>query len=131
LISSLFDRLRHRIQRKRWTKERANGVRGEDLAMRFLQERNFIVVARNFKPRSGRGEIDIVAWDNDTLVFVEVKSSIDDERGTPDRAIDRYKSERPVGAIPLRHRNDSWLPDRTLPGSFLNHSDRLRRELHR
>jgi putative endonuclease len=94
LISSLFDRLRHRIQRKRWTKERANGVRGEDLAMRFLQERNFIVVARNFKPRSGRGEIDIVAWDNDTLVFVEVKSSIDDERGTPDRAIDRYKRER-------------------------------------
>jgi putative endonuclease len=94
LISSLFDSLRHRIRRKRWTVERANGVRGEDLAMRYLQERKFVVVARNFKPRSGRGEIDIIAWDGDTLVFVEVKSSVNDDRGTPDRAIDRYKRER-------------------------------------
>jgi putative endonuclease len=94
LISSLFDSLRHRIQRRRWTAERANGVRGEDLAMRYLQEHKFIVVARNFKPRSGRGEIDIIAWDGDTLVFVEVKSSVNDDRGTPDRAIDRYKRER-------------------------------------
>ena len=73
--------------------ERANGVRGEDLAMRFLQKRKFTVVARNYRPRSGRGEIDIIAWDGDTLVFVEVKSAVDDERGTPDRAIDRYKRE--------------------------------------
>jgi putative endonuclease len=94
LILSLFDGLRHSIQRKRWTVERANGARGEDLAMRFLQARKFVVVGRNFRPRSGRGEIDIIAWDGDTLVFVEVKSAVDDERGTPDRAIDRYKRER-------------------------------------
>jgi putative endonuclease len=93
LISSLFDALRHAIRRRRWTVERANGVRGEDLAMRFLQDRKFIVVDRNFRPRGGRGEIDIVAWDGDTLVFVEVKSAVDDERGTPDRAIDRHKRE--------------------------------------
>ncbi len=62
--------------------------------MRFLQARKFTVVARNYRPRSGHGEIDIVAWDKDTLVFVEVKSAMDDERGTPDRAIDRHKRER-------------------------------------
>ncbi len=61
--------------------------------MRFLQARGFIVVARNFRARSGHGEIDLVAWDAETLVFVEVKSAIDDERGSPDRAIDRYKRE--------------------------------------
>jgi putative endonuclease len=94
LISSLFDGLRHRIRRRRWTLERANGVRGEDLAMRYLQARKFIVIARNFRPRSGHGEIDLIAWDGDTLVFVEVKSSINDERGTPDRSIDRNKRER-------------------------------------
>jgi putative endonuclease len=93
LISSLCDRIRHAIRRRRWTVERSNGVRGEDLAMRFLQKRKFTVVARNYKPRSGHGEIDIIAWDGDTLVFVEVKSSVDDERGTPDRAVDRYKRE--------------------------------------
>jgi putative endonuclease len=93
LISSLFDGLRHRIRRKRWTVERANGARGEDLAMRFLQSRKFTIVARNYKPRGGHGEIDIIAWDRDTLVFVEVKSAEGDERGTPDRAVDRYKRE--------------------------------------
>ncbi len=62
--------------------------------MRFLQKKKFVVVGRNFQPRNGRGEIDIIAWDGDTLVFVEVKSALDDERGTPDRAIDRYKRER-------------------------------------
>ena len=90
----MFDAVRHRIQRKRWTPERANGERGEDMAMRYLQARGFIVIGRNFRPRNGRGEIDIIAWDAGTLVFIEVKSSIDDDRGTPDRAIDRYKRER-------------------------------------
>lgn len=94
MILSLFDKVRHRIERKRYTPERANGVRGEDLAMRFLQARKFVIVGRNFRPRNGRGEIDIIAWDGDTLVFVEVKSAVDDECGTPDRAIDRYKRER-------------------------------------
>jgi putative endonuclease len=93
LISSLFDAVRHSIRKKRWTVERANGVRGEDLAMRFLQKRKFIVVARNYRPRSGRGEIDLIAWDGDTLVFVEVKSAQNEDIGTPDRAVDRYKRE--------------------------------------
>lgn len=93
MILSLFDTVRHRLRRKRWTRERCNGARAEDLAMRFLQKRQFTVVARNFKPRSGHGEIDIIAWDGGKLVFVEVKSAESDERGTPDRAIDRYKRE--------------------------------------
>ena len=94
MISSLFDGIRHRIQRKRWTLERANGAIAEDRAMRFLQSQKFIIVGKNFLPANGRGEIDLIAWDGDTLVFVEVKSAVDDERGTPDRAIDRYKRER-------------------------------------
>jgi putative endonuclease len=93
LILSLFDGLRHRIRSKRWTEQRTNGVRGEDLAMRFLQQLKFVVVARNYRPRSGHGEIDIVAWDRGTLVFVEVKSALTDERGTPDRVVNSYKRE--------------------------------------
>ena len=61
--------------------------------MRYLQKRGYTVVARNYRPRSGRGEIDLIAWDKETLVFVEVKSAENDESGTPDRAVDRYKRE--------------------------------------
>lgn len=48
------------------------GRAGEDAAVRFLEDAGLRVLARNF--RSRRGEIDIVARDGETLVFVEVKS---------------------------------------------------------
>lgn len=48
------------------------GRRGERLASRFLRRQGLRVLARNV--RAGRGEIDIVARDGTSLVFVEVKS---------------------------------------------------------
>jgi putative endonuclease len=93
LILSLFDGVRHWFRRRRWSEQHANGARGEDLAMRYLQRKKFIVVARNYKPRSGHGEIDLVAWDGGKLVFVEVKSAVSDASGTPDRAVDAHKRE--------------------------------------
>ena len=45
---------------------------GEDRAASFFEERGFTVVARNF--RSRRGEIDIIAVQNDLLVCAEVKT---------------------------------------------------------
>lgn len=52
------------------------GGRGEALAAAWLRrERGFAIVARNWRsPRDRREEIDLVARDGDTLVFVEVKS---------------------------------------------------------
>lgn len=47
------------------------GVLAERLAERFLRERGLVIVARNFRTR--RGEIDLVARDGPTLVFVEVR----------------------------------------------------------
>ncbi len=40
---------------------------------------------------SGAGEVDLIGWEGDTLVFVEVKSRQTDEFGTPDRAIGLQK----------------------------------------
>lgn len=85
------DRLRHRARLRRWNSDQARGRRGEDLAHRRLRGLGYTVVARNWRTRSGSGEVDVVAWDGETLVFVEVKSRATSEFGTPDRAIDRDK----------------------------------------
>ena len=87
------DALRHRARRRRWSADLASGRRGEDLAHRFLRARGLRVVARNYRPRSGAGEIDLVAWDADTLVFVEVKSRRTEEFGSPELAVGREKQE--------------------------------------
>ena len=94
LVYRLGDAVRHSRRKKLWNADQAAGRRGEDLAHRFLQNRGMRVVARNYRPRSGAGELDIVAWDGDTLVFVEVKSRTTEEFGSPDRAVDEAKRER-------------------------------------
>ncbi len=48
------------------------GSRGEQAAAQFLSREGYRVVARNF--RSRRGEVDIVASKDDTVVFIEVKT---------------------------------------------------------
>jgi putative endonuclease len=67
------------------------GRRGEDLAHRYLRARGFIVVARNWRPPQGGGEIDIIAWESDWLVFVEVKTRTSAVWSAPVRDIDMDK----------------------------------------
>lgn len=69
------------------------GVHGEKLASRFLRNRGYKILYRNFKGRSG-GEIDIVCRDRDTLVFVEVKTRTREDFGRPFTAVDRQKRQR-------------------------------------
>jgi putative endonuclease len=66
---------------------------GEDWAQRFVQEMGWIVVARNYRRKGGRGEIDLVAVEGDTLVFVEVKTRSSAETGEPERAVHRAKEK--------------------------------------
>ncbi|NCO00357.1 MAG: YraN family protein [Epsilonproteobacteria bacterium] len=56
---------------------RAKGNQAEDLACGFLDENGFSIVERNFYSRFG--EIDIIAFKEDVLHFVEVKSGLDYE----------------------------------------------------
>jgi len=83
----LADAARHLYRARHTTPEQAHGRRGEDLAHRFLRRQGLTIVARNFHQRAGRGELDIVAWDRQTLVFVEVKSRASAEFGSPGRAV--------------------------------------------
>jgi putative endonuclease len=81
------DLLRQHARRRNMTEDHALGRRGEDIAQRFLQRAGIIVVDRNYRMASGAGEVDLVGWEGDTLVFVEVKSRLTDRHGSPDRAI--------------------------------------------
>src|ERR1043166_5288681 len=84
------------IRRRR--KPGDHGRIGEDLAHRHLRRHGCTVVARNYRTRSGSGEIDVVAWEGEKLVFVEVKTRATAEFGAPESAVDREKRERVMRA---------------------------------
>ena len=48
------------------------GKNGEELACKYLLQKGFVIIERNF--RAQQGEIDIIAKEKDCMVFVEVKS---------------------------------------------------------
>jgi putative endonuclease len=89
----LADAARHRARSRRWTATQAAGRRGEDLAHRYLEQQGMRVVARNWRAPGSPGEIDVIARDGDTLVFVEVKSRESQEFGAPDRNVGFDKEE--------------------------------------
>ena len=53
------------------TKQAASGVQGEELVAQMLERKGFAIVERNY--RKSFGEIDLIAADSDTILFVEVK----------------------------------------------------------
>lgn len=93
---AMIDWLRHRARRRVWHADHAAGRRGEDLAHRFLRARGYVVIARNYRTRSGSGEVDLIGWDGDSLAFIEVKTRQSEEFGPPDRAVDFEKQRRLV-----------------------------------
>lgn len=57
--------------------EEVLGQRGENVAAKYLRNQGFKILVRNF--RCNLGEIDIVARDGKTIVFVEVKTRVNDD----------------------------------------------------
>ena len=68
------------------------GKAGEELAVKFLKKKKYRVIERNY--RSPFGEIDIIAWDGDTLSFVEVKARSSSNYGSPQAAVGGVKQGR-------------------------------------
>ena len=76
-----------------WRKQPRNyWQRGEDLAARFLRAKGLKILERNV--RLGRNEVDIIARDGDTVVFVEVRT-----RQTPDPV----PPQDSIGPTKIRH----------------------------
>src|ERR1700747_1135924 len=95
-IADLSNRWHNRFSRWRKSSESSHlrrGAHGEKLACRYLKRSGYKILFRNFRGRSG-GEIDVVCRDNDTLVFVEVKTRGREDFGRPFEAVDREKQKR-------------------------------------
>jgi putative endonuclease len=75
-----------------WRKRLSFGRRGENLAARHLRRRGYRILVRNF--RAAGAEIDLVAMERETLVFVEVKARQGPSMGEPAEAVDARKRER-------------------------------------
>ncbi len=68
------------------------GMQGEKLAAKFLKRRGYKITQRNYKCKLG--EIDIVAQQDKTVVFVEVKTRRTKEFGPPQYAITAAKKKQ-------------------------------------
>ena len=68
------------------------GRAGEVRAADFLKKKGYKILKKNYKTHLG--EIDLIAKDGDTLVFVEVKTRISDDYGSPSEAVNFKKQEK-------------------------------------
>lgn len=85
------------------------GQQGERRAERFLRSLGYAIVERNY--RTSRGEIDLVAKDRDTLVFVEVRTRRRDGFGGPLASVGPQK-QRQISNTALHYLTHSGLRDR-------------------
>ena len=81
-----------------WRQRMPLGKRGEQIAARYLRRCGYLILARNY--RAAGAEIDLVAVEGQTLVFVEVKARNGVHFGAPQEAVD----EQQAGPDPARRR---------------------------
>lgn len=65
---------------------------GENMAVKYLEDKGYDILERNFRRKMG--EIDIIADDDDTTVFVEVKTRKSNKYGEPSEYVDYRKQEK-------------------------------------
>src|SRR3989344_7567490 len=89
--------------------KRQVGTLGEKIALSLLRSRGYKILEKNFHTRFG--EIDIVAQDGDTLVFVEVKTRHSRVFGLPEESVGRRKLRHLEKAGQIFRLNRAGLPE--------------------
>jgi putative endonuclease len=114
-VDHVIDDIKAILRRRRNVARAAHlelGERGERLALDYLTDyEGYQIVATNFRVPLGRGlrgqkltaEIDVIAYDDDTLAFIEVKTRTSDLVVTPERAVDLRK-QRQIARAARRYR---------------------------
>lgn len=72
--------------------QKSIGDRGEAIAVWYLRAKGYQIIERNFFVRGG--EIDIIARQGKTLVFIEVKTRSSSTSGYPEEMVTSKKLER-------------------------------------
>lgn len=86
------------------------GNRGETLAAQFLERRGFTILERQL--RGPYGELDLVALDTDTVVFIEVKTRATNVAGDPTEAVTRSKQKKITQSALVYLKRRGWLQRR-------------------
>ncbi len=68
------------------------GKQGEQMAQEYLRKKGYTILATNWK--LGDLEVDIIAQQGDTIVFVEVKTRTSDWFQRPEMAVDKRRQRR-------------------------------------
>ena len=85
------------------------GKSGEEAALDFLRGRGYRILNTNYKNKLG--EIDIIAQDKDTLVFIEVKTRSTDRWGLPAEAVSISK-QRQISKVAVSFLKENNLLDK-------------------
>jgi putative endonuclease len=88
------------------------GKWGEEIAAEYLAQRGHEIIARNI--RTPYGEIDIIAKQNDIIIFVEVKTRTSNTMGLPEESITPRKREHMLAAAghyAAENKIDHWQID--------------------
>jgi putative endonuclease len=79
------------------------GAWGEAVAARYLERHGFVILEQNVRTRFG--ELDLIARDGDTLVFIEVKTRRRGEFGSPALAV-TWRKRRRISHLALTYLGD-------------------------
>ncbi len=85
------------------------GDEGEDLAVSYLESKEYTILERNYFFE--HAEVDIVAYDEKRIVFVEVKYRTDTAFGEPEDSISEQKQDNIFKAA------EAWLYERKMDGA--------------
>jgi putative endonuclease len=92
LITAALERLARLFRRERGGPAHLRtGRKGEDMAYYFLRRQGYTIIARNWRTKGRKGEIDLIGWDGTTLCFIEVKTRSTHGVVPAEVAVDRAK----------------------------------------
>ena len=84
------------------------GQEGEDIAFSYIRQQGYRVVDRNY--RCPYGEVDLIAKDGETFVFIEVKSRQSTLFGQPEEAVD-FKKRKKLSTVALWYLEEKKIND--------------------
>jgi putative endonuclease len=84
------------------------GKKGEEIALRFLKKKGYRIIETNYVCKLG--EMDLIAKEKDTLVFIEVKTRTSMHFGPPQLAVTNFK-QRQLSKVALSFLKEKKLED--------------------